>query len=157
MSAPIPVILCGKIPSHQAAVPNALKPEYKGMRDLVIFLSKSLTLTKSTRKVLQEVFPTVESFAAAFPALFGSSSEKPVAVFMGGGFDRVEFETAYALPGASSIPWLRPTRTKPGNEHMLLEGNPPSAEKVASLARNALDEHLKTIMAGEGAGLIWYY
>ena len=108
--------------------------------------------------VLQEVFPTVEDFANAFPTLLDSPTEKPVAVFMGGGFDNNEFESAYSVPGASSIAWLRPVYTKPGNEHMALpNGGAPPAEVVASLARGALDKHVETLKAKEGGGEIWYY
>ena len=76
---------------------------------------------------------------------------------MGGGFDRDEFEAAYAVPGAASIPWLRPIRMKPGNEHMAASGQAPPAEVVATAARKALDEHIETLRAGEGGGEIWYY
>ena len=76
---------------------------------------------------------------------------------MGGGFDTEEFNTAYAVPGASSIPWIRPIRTKPGNEHMLTPGQAPPAHEVASAARNAIDEHVDILRAGKGAGEIWYF
>jgi hypothetical protein len=77
---------------------------------------------------------------------------------MGGGFDRQEFETAYAIPGASSLPWLRPIRTKPGNEAMAASaGDGPPAEQVAAGARNALQVHAGAIEDGTGAGQVWYY
>ena len=77
---------------------------------------------------------------------------------MGGGFDHNEFNLAYAVPGASSIPWLRPIRTKPGNEHMLVPlDQAPPADKVAAVARKVADEHVEILRAGAGAGEIWYY
>lgn len=33
---PIPVVICGKIPSHQHAVPEVLKPEYTGTNSVVL-------------------------------------------------------------------------------------------------------------------------
>lgn len=104
--------------------------------------------------------PTVEVFADLFPKLTNDPdpARRPVAVFMGAGFDRDEFDTAYAIPGASSIPWFRPIRTKPGNEHMIVPNSQaPPAEKVAALARGKLDEYLEVIKAGKGKGEIWYY
>ncbi|KAF4470476.1 hypothetical protein FALBO_2624 [Fusarium albosuccineum] len=133
MSSPIPVVICGKIPSHQEAVPKALQPDYE---------------------VLQ-LHANVESFAKGFPELL-KAGKKPAAIFMGGGFDRDEFEAAYSVEGAASVPWLRPLRTKPGNESMM-SGEAPPAHVVASVARGAIDEHLDVVKAGKGAGEIWYY
>lgn len=77
---------------------------------------------------------------------------------MGGGFDRNEFESAYAVPGASSIPWLRPVSAKPGNEHMLLRGGKaPPAEQVAALAKNGVEKYAEIIRAGKGTGEVLYY
>ena len=81
---------------------------------------------------------------------------------MGGGFDASEFAEGYALPGAKDIPWLRPLRWKPGNEHMLKDASgqaapAPPAEKVAAGARGALDERVEILKERGGKGEIWYY
>lgn len=103
------------------------------------------------RAVLQ-VFYNVEVFVRTFPTL----EQKPAAIFMGGGFDRTEFEIAYSVPGASSVAWFRPLPFKPGNEHMLGKPAPP-ADVVAAAARKAIDEHVGALREGTGAGKIWYY
>lgn len=103
-------------------------------------------------------FKSVPELAEHFPELMQSTTEKPTAIFMGGGFDRDEFNEAQQIPDITSIVWFRPVRTKPGNEHMLLEaGNAPSAERVAELARSILDEHKDVLGTTEGAGKTWYY
>lgn len=87
-----------------------------------------------------------------------SRTEKPVAIFMGGGYDRDEFNEAQKIPDITSIVWFRPLYTKPGNEHMMAQGGgPPPAEKVAEMARNILDEHKEVLGTDEGAGKTWYY
>ncbi|KAJ3546964.1 hypothetical protein NM208_g1736 [Fusarium decemcellulare] len=102
-----------------------------------------------------QLHANVESFAKGFSELL-KAGKKPAAIFMGGGFDRDEFEAAYSVEGAASVPWLRPLRTKPGNESMM-SGEAPPAHVVASVARGAIDEHLDVVKAGKGAGEIWYY
>ena len=158
MSSPIPIIVCGKIASHRTLIPEFLKPEYEGVYSPSKSCSSGLCTDRTPEVLGGEVIPTVEIFLERFPGFFESSTKKPVAIFMGGGFDRQEFENAYAAPGASSIPWLRPIRTKPGNDEMARSaGDGPPAEKVAEAARSALEVHDETIKAGEGAGEIWYY
>lgn len=98
------------------------------------------------------VYYNVEVFIRHFPSL----EPKPAAIFMGGGFDSVEFDIARSVPGASSIPWFRPLPFKPGNEHLIGKEAPP-AHVVASAARKAIDEHVDVLKTGQGAGEIWYY
>ena len=80
---------------------------------------------------------------------------------MGGGFDNDEFNAAYAVPNASSIPWCRPLHTKPGNEMVTkdAEGKQvhPPADVVAKKARGVMDEHVGVLKRREGAGEVWYY
>lgn len=98
------------------------------------------------------MFYNVDVFVRTFPTL----EQKPAAIFMGGGFDHAEFDTARKVPGASDVPWFRPLTFKPGNEHMLGKP-PPPAHVVAAAARKAIDERAEALKRGEGAGEIWYY
>ncbi|KAI1610641.1 hypothetical protein EDD37DRAFT_13215 [Exophiala viscosa] len=135
MSKPIPVIILGKIPADQSAVTEALKPEYEVVK----------------------IFESVEALADGLPALLESPDRKPAGAFMGGIFTPEEFAAARAVPGASSFPWMRPIRTKPGNEHMMTPAHAPPPDMLAALARNSLDTHEEMIKERKGAGEVWYY
>lgn len=102
--------------------------------------------------MLQEVFPIVEAFTAAFPVLFASETKKPVAVVMGEGFDQEEFDRAYSIPGGFSVPWMRPLFRRPGNEDMIKIRQTASAEGIASSLKIAIKGHHAELEAREGAG-----
>lgn len=149
MSSPLPVAVCGKILSHLALVTKALAPEYDGEHDQTRKISDIAQLIHSQ---VTHIFYNVEVFVRTFPSI----EQKPVAIFMGGGFDQTEFEVAHSVPGAASIAWFRPSIFKPGNEHMLGKG-PPTARAVVDGARKALGEREVVLREGKGAGEVWYY
>ncbi|KIV80598.1 hypothetical protein PV11_08089 [Exophiala sideris] len=135
MSTPIPLIILGKIPADQSAVTEALKPEYEVIK----------------------IFESVEAFADGLSALLESPDRKPAGAFMGGVFSHEEFDAARAVPEATSFPWMRPIRTKPGNEHMMTPAHAPPPDMLAALARNCLDVHEEVIKERKGAEQVWYY
>jgi hypothetical protein len=149
MSSPLPVIICGKIPSHLASVPRALQPEYEGTRHIPsTWYPAAFTLTL----LVTHCIYNIDLFLEIFPNL----EQKPVAIFMGGGYDNKEFETAFAVQGAKDIAWFRPAIYKKGNEYMLGKA-PPPANVIAANARKVINEHADVLKNGSGAGQVFYY
>ncbi|RYP46600.1 hypothetical protein DL768_007222 [Monosporascus sp. mg162] len=162
-TSPIPILLCGKSPTHIKATCDIVKPEFQGITRHMTsqrYLSNSLL----TRVIVIRVCSDPEAARAALTVLMAPSSETPTlegaehprprAVIMGGGYSHDVFTSIRdSVEGATSVPWIRPFNVKPGVQR---GSTPPSAEEIASKVRKTLDEHLEEIQAGKGAGEVWW-
>ncbi|KAK8073143.1 hypothetical protein PG996_006491 [Apiospora saccharicola] len=140
-NAPIPVLLCGKIPGHIQATTEIMKPEFE-----IVEVCSSLEAARTA--VNERLSPS-----SALP-----TEKKPRVVLMGGGFTQDDFASVYeSVEGAKSVPWVRPAIMKPGAEDKAaIAKGPPSAEDVASRIRKLLEEHLGELREGKGEGEIWW-
>ncbi|RYP67241.1 hypothetical protein DL771_007330 [Monosporascus sp. 5C6A] len=141
-TSPIPILLCGKIPTHIKATCDIVKPEFQVIRVCSDPEAARVALTAL-------LAPSSEA-----PTLDGSEYPRPRAVIMGAGYPHDVFTSIRdSVDGATSVPWIRPSNVKPGAER---GSTPPPAEEIASKVRRTLDEHLEEIQAGKGAGEIWW-
>ncbi|KAF7541638.1 hypothetical protein G7054_g369 [Neopestalotiopsis clavispora] len=140
---PIPVLLCGKFPTHTKATNEILRPEFEEATTAV----KALLSGDVNKQAL---------------TLDGIAYDRPRVVIMGGGYSHADFAAIYdddsLASGARSVPWVRPLGTKPGaSPENRLPAQPPSAEEIAGRVRRTLDEHLGALREGEDcAGQIWW-
>ncbi|KAI1848444.1 hypothetical protein JX265_008774 [Neoarthrinium moseri] len=142
-TAPIPVLLCGKIPSHVQATTDILKPEYR--------VIKVCTDPAEARAAVTALL----SPSIATPSIDGTDYPRPRIVIMGGGYSPQVFSEIYDnVDGAKTVPWIRPVGTKPDGPG--LPAGPPPAEEIAGRVRKALDEHSEEIENGKGAGEVWW-
>ncbi|RYP65332.1 hypothetical protein DL769_006347 [Monosporascus sp. CRB-8-3] len=141
-TSPIPILLCGKIPTHIKATCDIVKPEFQ-----VIWVCSDPEAARAVLSVLMA--PSSEG-----STLDGAEHPRPRAVIMGAGYPHDVFTSIRdSVDGATSVPWIRPSSVKPGAER---GSTPPSAEEIASKVRKTLDEHLEEIQAGKGAGEVWW-
>jgi len=101
---------------------------------------------------------SVPALATVLPDLLDLPT--PSVIFMGGCYDRNEFDQARALKGARSLPWIRPKYIKPGEEEALAAAKAlgtPSAEVLAAKVKGMIDEYFKqTQGTDEVEEGIWY-
>ncbi|KAK7961578.1 uncharacterized protein PG986_002403 [Apiospora aurea] len=139
-NAPIPVLLCGKIPDHIKAVTEILKPEFE-----IIDVCSSLDAARTA--------------ISKRLSLSASDAGKPRVVLMGGGFTQDDFLAVYdSVEGAKSVPWVRPAIMKPGAEDSdAIARGPPPAEAVAGRIRKTLEARLEELRGGKGfEGEVWW-
>ena len=139
-SQPLKILLCGKFPSHVAAVSSIVPPDF-------------------------EVVHHSSSNEDAIEYLTSNPTMPINLAIMGGGFSPSDFETVQALPGAKTIPWMRPFQTKPGYAGPPIRGA-PTAEEVAGRVRKGLEENVGRFRnQGNGTvevegwedGQVWYF
>ncbi|KAK7913795.1 hypothetical protein PG985_011498 [Apiospora marii] len=140
-NAPIPVLLCGKIPGHIQATTEIMKPEFE-----IVEVCSSLD---AARTALAERLS---------PWSVSPAEKRPRVVLMGGGFTQDDFSSVYeGVEGAKSVPWVRPAIMKPGAEdRAAIAQGPPSAEDVAGRLRKLLEGHLGDLREGRGEGEVWW-
>ncbi|KAK6860822.1 hypothetical protein PG990_011868 [Apiospora arundinis] len=141
-NAPIPVLLCGKIPGHIKATTEILRPEFE-----VIETCSSL---EAARTAISEMLSPSSAKS--------DSATKPRVVLMGGGFPQEDFLSVYdTVEGAKSVPWVRPATLKPGAEdEAAIARGPPPAEVVAGRIRKTLEERMEELRERKGQGEIWW-
>ncbi|KAH8884188.1 hypothetical protein GQ53DRAFT_880645 [Thozetella sp. PMI_491] len=143
-SDPIPVLLCGKIPTHIQATTESMKPEYN-----VIKVCSDIETATSTITALMSS-PTDST------VIDGRTYPKPRLIIMGGGYLSEDFSSIYDnVKGAKDVPWIRPSVRKPGATGPPPTG-PPPAEVIVRQLKKVLDEHKDEIKNNEGAGQIWW-
>ncbi|ETS85930.1 hypothetical protein PFICI_03955 [Pestalotiopsis fici W106-1] len=150
---PIPVLLCGKFPSHTKATSEILQPEFK--------VIKICTNPSEAATAVKALFSSSGSSngnnnSNSKPILDGIEYDRPRVVIMGGGYSHADFAAIHnVVDGARSVPWVRPLGTKPDGPERL-PAQPPSAGEIAGRVRRVLDEHLGELREGGGAGQIWW-
>jgi hypothetical protein len=134
--AAIPLLLCGKIPAHVAAVSKAVLPTF-------------------------EIIHHSSSTADAIAYL----SVRPVpvgAVIMGAGFSPDDFKAVRSIPGGTMLPWLRPAHTNPDGKIAPPRGGPPTSEGIAARCKKGLEGKAELFKAdgsveGWQEGEVWYF
>eukprot|EP01111_Echinosteliopsis_oligospora_P008551 TRINITY_DN2431_c0_g1_i1.p1 TRINITY_DN2431_c0_g1~~TRINITY_DN2431_c0_g1_i1.p1 ORF type:complete len:147 (+),score=52.63 TRINITY_DN2431_c0_g1_i1:28-441(+) len=136
MATPTPILLCGKMQGHIQATCSIVQPDFRVIK----------------------VCSTLEDANSNITTHMSSSApEKPKIIVMGGGFSNEDFKSIYDnVPGANSVPWIRPIGTKEGAGGGPPQGGPPPADEVAARLRKVLDAHLDDIKSGKGAGEVWW-
>ena len=121
-STPLPVLLCGKIPSHIKAVSEIVKPEFEGescdrlVKKLAILGQHIVAklLTTSYKCVLTvvviKVCSTEEHADSTIKAIMtgspvdGTELPKPSIIIVGGGFSNEDVERFRTIESAKTVP-----------------------------------------------------
>ncbi|RYO96343.1 hypothetical protein DL764_007479 [Monosporascus ibericus] len=141
-ASPIPILLCGKIPTHIKATCDIVKPEFQVIR------------VCSDPEAARAALTALMAPSSETPTFDGAEYPRPRAIIMGAGYTHDVFTSIRdSVDGATSVPWIRPSNVKPGAQR---GSTPPPAEEIASKVRKTLDEHLEEIQAGTGAGEVWW-
>ncbi|KAI4596914.1 hypothetical protein KJ359_004824 [Pestalotiopsis sp. 9143b] len=146
-SHPIPVLLCGKFPSHTKATTEILQPEFQVIKICT-------NPTEATAAVTALLSPSLTVPVTLDGVEY---TEKPRVIIMGGGYSHADFSSIRdAVAGAKSVPWVRPEGTRPGGPERLPARAPPAGE-IAARVRRTLDEHLGELREGRDcAGQVWW-